>query len=148
MAQNSSAWTVSSLKNALDSAGPEAGISTHELEGTDVLEVTLAGAGDFVLHVAIGDAQILTSAVLWARDSQENPEGFEAMMLRSHKSLLPLCALSIDTIDGREFYELFGAMSRESSLDDILMEFSSIAQSALELAREIGPGVNTSEDAA
>ena len=148
MANEMKAWTAAGLHEALDGATSETGISSHQIAQTDVLEVTLSGAGDFVLHVNVGETQILTSAVLWARDEQVDPEGFEAMMLRSHKSLLPLCALSIDQIDGREYYELFGAMSCQTSLADVLNEFTSIAQSALELAGDIGPGTTQSGDGA
>lgn len=139
MTQTETLWTAGSLAQAVGALDPSDGLSAAHVDGSDVLEVTVASAGDFILHVAVGEAQILTSAMLWPRDSQEDPEAFEAMMLRTHKALLPLCALSIDTVDGREFYELFGAVSRSASIGEILEEFSLIAESALELARDIGP---------
>jgi len=132
-------WTAKTLVDALGTLDQSTGISAHHMEGTDVLEVVVAAAGDFVLHVAVGDAQILTSAILWPRDAQDDPDAFEATMLRTHKALLPLCALSIDIVDGREYYELFGAVSRNVALDELVEEFSLIADSALELARDIGP---------
>lgn len=141
-------WTVASLKTALEETGHWSGIRCAAAGGADVLEVTLEDAGDFVLHVSIGEKQILSSAILWPRDAQEDPAAFEAMMLRSHKALLPLCALSIDVIDGREYYELFGAISRTAPLEEILAEFDAIASSALELAREIGPREVSRENAA
>lgn len=142
------AWTAAGLHDALKGAPSDVGVGSHQVTGTNVLEVTLSEAGDFVLHVNVGETQILTSAVLWARDEQVDPISFEAMMLRNHKALLPLCALSIDVIDGREFYELFGAMSCQTTYDNILREFNSIAESALELARDIGPDTTPSGDSA
>jgi len=149
MTETEALWTAESLTEAIGALDPELGLSARQLDGSDVLEVTVAAAGDFVLHVAVGDAQILTSALLWPRDAQDDPDAFESMMLRTHKALLPLCALSIDLVEGREFYELFGAVSRGAALDEIVEEFSLIADSALELAREVGPrsGGHT-EDAA
>ncbi|MEP4198811.1 MAG: DUF2170 family protein [Aliishimia sp.] len=147
MTNEMTAWTATELQDALNSASSDTGVKCQQLGDTNVLEVTLSEAGDFVLHVNVGETQILTSAVLWARDEQADPDAFEAMMLRSHKSLLPLCALSIDQIDGREYYELFGAMSCQTPIDDVLNEFTSIAQSALELASDIGPGKTQSGDA-
>ncbi|MBO9395097.1 DUF2170 family protein [Shimia sp. R9_2] len=148
MPDTGSNWTVASLKAALEENGKDGGISCAAADGASVLEVTLAGSGDFLLHVSVGEKQILTSAILWPRDAQEDSAGFEAMMLRSHKSLLPLCALSIDVIDGREYYELFGAISRQAPLAEILAEFHAIADSALELARDIGPRTINREDVA
>lgn len=146
MPDTGSNWTVASLKAALEENGQDGGIRCAAVEGAEVLEVTLAEAGDFLLHVSVGEEQILSSAILWPRDAQDDPAGFEAMMLRSHKSLLPLCALSIDVIDGREYYELFGAISRQASLPEILTEFHAIADSALELAQDIGPRSINQED--
>ncbi|AUQ52749.1 hypothetical protein PhaeoP70_00029 [Phaeobacter inhibens] len=141
-------WTVASLKAALEENGQGSGIRCAAADGADVLEVVLEDSGDFLLHVSVGEEQILSSAILWPRDAQEDPAGFEAMMLRSHKSLLPLCALSIDAIGGREYYELFGAISRQAPLKEILAEFHAIADSALELARDIGPRAINQEDVA
>lgn len=139
MTETETVWTAASLADAIEALDQGLGLSASYVEGTDVLEVAVASAGDFVLHVAVGDAQILTSAILWSRDEQDEPEAFEAMMLRTHKTLLPLCALSIDVIDGLEYYELFGAVSRSASVEEIVEEFLQIAESALELARDIGP---------
>lgn len=148
MSENSTGWSKASLADAIKASDAAASFAVVQLEGSDVLEVIVKDAGDFALHVAVGEAQILTSAILWARDEQDDPSAFEAMMLRSHKALLPLCALSIDIIDGREFYELFGAVSCNASLDEITEEFLAIADSAMELARDIGPrGLTTKENA-
>jgi len=132
-------WTTQSLAAAITELGEASGLSCIPVEGSGVIEVTLGSAGDLVLHVAVSDTQILTSAILWPRSAQEDPAAFEAMMLRTHKTLLPLCALSIDVVDGEDVYELFGAVSRSASLSEILEEFSAIAESALELAKDIGP---------
>ena len=148
MQNDMKAWTAAGLHDALKGAPSGTGMDSQQVADTNVLEVTLSEVGDFVLHVNVGETQILTSAVLWARDEQIDPESFEAMMLRNHKALLPLCALSIDQIDGREFYELFGAMSCQTTFDNILKEFTSIAESALELARDVGPGSASSGESA
>lgn len=148
MPDTGSNWTVASLKAALEENGQDSGIRCATASGSEVLEVTLVNSGDFQLHVSVGEEQILSSAILWPRDAQDDPARFEAMMLRSHKSLLPLCALSIDVIDGREYYELFGAISRQAPLAEILAEFHAIADSALELARDIGPRAINQEDVA
>ncbi|MEP3276545.1 MAG: DUF2170 family protein [Stappiaceae bacterium] len=135
-------WTVDSLKQALET-------SEHLLPGemsceikagaNNVLEVNVEAAGNIRLFVAVNGEQIITTTVLWPRDEQDDPASFEAMMLRTHKNLLPLCALSIDQVGDREYYELFGAMSSHSVLPSVITEFRTIANSALELASEVGP---------
>jgi len=135
-------WTLEALKTALEQS---ASFSDGEISCTlsadqpDVMEVQLRSAGEITLFMAAGESQILTSTVLWPREAQDDPAAFEAMMLRNHKKLLPLCALSIDMIDGREYYELFGAMSVRSTLDSVETELRTIANSALELAADVGP---------
>ncbi len=137
-------WTLLELKEALQTSetfGPNE-VSCHVSEAqSDVMEVRLGSAGEITLFMTVGDTQILTSTILWPRSRQDDPAAFEAMMLRNHKKLLPLCALSIDVVDGEEYYELFGSMSVRSTLDSVETELRTIANSALELAADVGPRV-------
>ncbi|CTQ61393.1 MAG: DUF2170 family protein [Roseibium album] len=135
-------WTLHELKEALERSASFAENEVHcALSETqpDVLEVQLRSAGEITLFLTVGETQILTTTVLWPRDLQDDPAAFEAMMLRNHKKLLPLCALSIDEVDGKEYYELFGAMSVRSTLNSVETELRTIANSALELAADVGP---------
>jgi len=101
------AWTLQDLKSALEQS---ASFSDGEITCTvnpaqpDVLEVQLHSAGEITLFMNVGETQILTSTVLWPREAQDDTAAFEAMMLRNHKKLLPLWALYIDDVDGREYY--------------------------------------------
>jgi uncharacterized protein YjfI (DUF2170 family) len=138
----SSPWTIETLKQALqdsDDLLPGEFECKKSVGASPVLEVTVEAAGGVTLYVAVQDEQIVTTTILWARADQEDPEAFEAMMLRAHKVCLPLSALSIDTIDRQEYYELFGTMSARSTVQSIIMEFRTIANNAIELARDIGP---------
>jgi uncharacterized protein len=138
----SSPWTIETLKQALqdsDDLLPGEFECRKSVGASPVLEVALEAAGGATLYVAVQDEQIVTTTILWARADQEEPEAFEAMMLRAHKICLPLSALSIDTIDGQEYYELFGTMSARSTVQSIIMEFRTIANNAIELARDLGP---------
>ena len=135
-------WSVTSLKAALEETDivipGEFTIAISE--GADrVLEVEVSGAGGLIVYLAVEGEQIISTTVLWSRDEQEEPEAFEAMMLRSHKVFMPLCSLGIDLVDGKEYYELFGAMSARSALASVVTEIRTIANNALELAQELGP---------
>ncbi len=142
MAQPLSHWTASGLVEALQ-ALPDASSEDMEFvaasETKDVFEVHMKNAGDVVLFVVVSPAQITTSTILWGRDELDDPEAFEAFMLRSHRTLMPLSALSIGKIGDREYHELFGTMSSTSPVTEILEEFKVIAENAIELARELGP---------
>ncbi|MGH0003703.1 DUF2170 family protein [Pseudovibrio ascidiaceicola] len=135
-------WTASRLLDALNTS---ADVSGNDMEfraspqANNVFEVHVKGAGDVVLFVVVSEEQITTTTILWGRDEHEDPEAFEAMMLRSHRALMPLSALSIGKIDEREYHELFGTMSSSSPLSEILNEFRAISENAIELARELGP---------
>lgn len=136
----STPWTAQTLKAAIESSEDLLpGEFTCETLGDNALEVTVEAAGDMKLYVGITGEQIVTTTVLWARDDQENPEGFESTMLRNHKELLPLCALGIKDINGKEYYELFGSMSSRSVLTSVITEFRTIANNAIEMAKDLHP---------
>ena len=142
MENDSKPWTIETLKTAIEAHGSllPGEFSCQISQGADsVLEVGVEAAGDVQLYVAIQEAQIITTTILWPRAAQDDPAAFEAMMLRSHKIHLPLCALSIDTINGEEYYELFGSMSAQSKLESVIAEFRAIATSVIDLAQDLGP---------
>lgn len=135
-------WTVETLKAALESSEdllPGEFVCAVSSGADDVLEVSVEAVGGVRLYVAVDGEQLVTNTILWPRDAQDDPAAFESMMLRRHKDLLPLCALSIDEIEGREYYELFGSMSSRSVLASVVTEFRTIANNAIELATDLGP---------
>jgi uncharacterized protein YjfI (DUF2170 family) len=141
----SSPWTIATLKQAIDNSDdllPGEFVCKTNLGATPVLEVAVEAVGGVTLFVAVQGEQIITTTILWARHVQEDPAAFEAMMLRAHKVCLPLSALSIDTIDGVEYYELFGSMSARSNVQSVIKEFRTIANNAIELAQDLGPRAN------
>ena len=140
MSESKSSWTLERLKTALTTEGAfDSDEISVEKNGADILEITFETAGQITLFMSVGENQILTTTLLWPRDAQEDTEAFELMMLRNHKKLLPLCALAIEQIDGRDYYELFGAMSIRSSLDSVVTEIRTLANNAIELAQDLGP---------
>lgn len=138
----STPWNIESLKIALensdDLAVGEFSLSIDE-GAQKVLEVGVEPAGGLVVYISIEGEQVISTTVLWPCDEQEDSKAFEAMMLRKHKVFMPLCALSIENIGGREYYEIFGAMSSRSVLASMIMEIRTIANCAIELAAQLGP---------
>ncbi len=146
MEQIDTPWRVDTLKEALESGDltEDGEMALDIIPGAEpVLRVRMQELGDLQLFVSVSGEQVLTSVLLWPRDDQDDPNGFEAMMLRNHKRYLPLAALGITAIDGREWYELFGSMSARSTLASIVTELRTIGQNAVDLSGDIGPKAAT-----
>jgi uncharacterized protein YjfI (DUF2170 family) len=135
-------WTVRTLKAALDAhAVTTAGeMTARVVEGSDpVLMVTAHSHGDLELFVNVSEAQIAASVLLWPCDEQENRAAFNEFLLKAQK-LVPLSNFGIGTVDGRDFYELFGELATTSSLEVIVIELRALAENAIEAATELRDG--------
>lgn len=132
------AWTVRSLKTALDAASREGeALAARVVEGADpVLLVTLPDAGDLEVFVSVSDQQIAASVLLWPVDEQADRHAFNEFLLKAQK-LVPLSNFGITTVAGRDFYELFGELNTTSSIADILTELRTLAENAIEAASDL-----------
>ena len=133
------AWTVRTLKTALDaSEGAAAGeFSTRIIEGADpVLLVTLRQHGDLEVFVNVSEAQIAASVLLWPCDEQPDRAAFNEFLLKTQK-LVPLSNFGIATVDGRDFYELFGELATTTSLQTIVVELRALGENAIEAATDL-----------
>lgn len=133
------AWTVRTLKAALDESDPvKAGeFGLRIVEGADpVLLVTLHQHGDLEAFVNVSEAQIAASVLLWPCDEQTDRAAFNELLLKAQK-LVPLSNFGIATVDGRDFYELFGELATTSPLDAIIIELRALAENAIEAATDL-----------
>ena len=132
------AWTVRSLKTALDAASGEGeALAARVVEGADpVLLVTMPDAGDLEIFVSVSDQQIAASVLLWPVDEQEDRHAFNEFLLKAQK-LVPLSNFGITTVADRDFYELFGELATSSSLEDIIIELRMLAENAIEAASDL-----------
>lgn len=129
-------WNVHTLKQALENSdSPETGgLRLSLTPGADpILCVEMTDFGDLPVYVSVQGMQILASTLLWPVASQQDAAAFNDFALRSHK-LMPLSTFGIVTIDGTDYYELFGALSAHSTLQDILTELLTLAENALDIA--------------
>ncbi|WP_293884263.1 YjfI family protein [Sphingomonas sp.] len=132
-------WTVRTLKAALDShpASSNGEVTARVVEGTDpVLMVTVHSHGDLELFVNVSEAQIAASVLLWPCDEQQNRAAFNEFLLKAQK-LVPLSNFGIGTVDGRDFYELFGELATTSSLETIVIELRMLAENAIAAATDL-----------
>lgn len=132
-------WTASSLKVALDQseAVTSGEIAIRSIAGDEpVLLATMREFGDLEIFVNVSEAQIAASVLLWPCDEQPDRAGFNEFLLTAQK-LVPLSNFGIATVDGRDFYELFGELATESSLATVLIELRALAENALEAATDL-----------
>ena len=131
------AWTVSSLAEAL--AGPDLAdeFSVERIEGAEpVLRVTMRNQGDLSIFLSVAGEQIVVSTLLWPVDEQANADAFNRFILKAQK-LVPLSNFAITEVDGRDYYELIGELSIESSLRMIVLELRVLAENAIAAADDL-----------
>lgn len=133
------AWTVRTLKAALDDSAPvrDGEFGLRIVEGADpVLLVTMRQHGDLEAFVNVSDEQIAASVLLWPCDEQADRAAFNEFLLKAQK-LVPLSNFGIATVDGRDFYELFGELATNSPLHTIETELRALADNAIEAASDL-----------
>ena len=132
-------WTVRTLKTALDDSDPvrTGEFSLRIVEGADpVLLVTMHNHGDLEAFVNVSEEQIAASVLLWPCDEQPDRAAFNEFLLKAQK-LVPLSNFGIATVDGRDFYELFGELATNSPLHTIETELRALAENAIEAATDL-----------
>lgn len=131
---NPQSWTVDSLKDQVaDAVGEPVTVEA----GGETLRVVFTEQGDLAVTLTVSGDQILASTLLWPRVDQADPHAFEEHALRVHK-LMPLSTFGITQVGGQDMYELFGALSARSSLDDIGLELRMLARNAVDMAEARG----------
>lgn len=137
-------WSVRSLKTALESAsGARDGeFRVRIVEGADpILLVTMCEYGDLEVFVSAGEEQVAASVLLWPVDEQRDRHAFNEFLLKAQK-IVPLSNFGITTVDGRDFYELFGELATTTPLDTILIELRTLAENAIEAAADLRTSFN------
>lgn len=130
----SGGWTLSSLAE-LFATDPDAlgDVDVAVAKGTDVLRVTLKERGDLDVLVTASGEQILMSVAIAPRADVPNPTDFDRLLLVTHK-LIPLSTFGLTSIDGNEWYELFGSLSAASRASVVIEEAATLAANAVEAA--------------
>lgn len=130
-------WTTETLCEALAQSEPAAsGDFVVELvEGADPgILITMTEFGDLPLLMSVSGGQVLVDTLLWPLDDVADPAEFNAMILKTHK-LLALSTFGIRTgPDGKDYYELFGALSAGSILESVISEIETLADNAMQVA--------------
>jgi len=128
-------WTTESLFAALQSAGAvqSGAIKIEMISGADdSIAAEMTEFGDLSVVMSVGNEQILTQVLLWPISALNDPAAFADTALRTHK-LMPLSTFGITRgPDGQDYYELFGALSAASKLENVVLELETLADNAIE----------------
>ncbi len=131
------AWTVSTLAEALSAPDLAEEFSVERIEAAEpVLRVTMRSHGDLAIFLSLAGEQIVVSTLLWPVDEQPDADAFNRFILKAQK-LVPLSNFAITEVDGRDYYELIGELSIESSLRMIAIELRVLAQNAIDAASDL-----------
>ena len=130
-------WTIGALGEALGRGDLAHEIAAERIEGAEpVLVVRMRTHGDLPIYLSIAGEQIVVSTLLWPVDEQRDAEAFNAFLLKAQK-MVPLSNFAITEVEGRDYYELIGELSAESSLSMILLELRVLAENAISAASDL-----------
>ncbi|RNL68693.1 DUF2170 family protein [Citrobacter sp. MH181794] len=124
------AWTPQLLAEAIQTL-PELNIDIEYNEQSLIIKMN--DYGDLSLGILFTSRQIIIETVICLVSSINQQNEFNIFLLRNQK-LLPLSSVGISRVQQDEYYIAFGALSLNSSLDDVVLEMTTLADNALDLA--------------
>lgn len=133
-------WTTESLLAALtDTDAVRAGrLKIESIEGLEpCIGIRFVELEDLPVFMSAGGTQLLVSTLLWRVDDVADPVAFNDLLLRTHK-MLPLSTFGIVTMPDGDYYELFGALSAASDLEEILEEIETLGDNAVQVYESFG----------
>lgn len=103
--------------------------------------------GDLPLFLTVSGDQILVEAVMWSVDDVEDVAGFNDAVLRTHK-IFPLSTISLDNLgNGKDYYQMFGALSARSILPSVVFEIEVLATNVIQAAEAYSEFLKTNQSA-
>lgn len=123
-------WSLSSLADELSCRRD---IYIDLKNNNDVLIIKMNEYGDLPLSIFITSQQIIIETYICPVNDIKRQADFNLFLLRNQK-MLPLSSVGISQTQHDEYYVAFGALSVSSSLEDIILEITTLAENALDLA--------------
>ena len=105
----------------------------------DVLQVEIIGREEIPIFVSISDNQILCIAYLWGEDEVKQDKRIN-MMEAMLEMNIPMPLSSFAKVENK--YVVFGALSINSSLQDIELEVVTLSDNSLEVINEMDSYLN------
>ena len=130
---SSSPWRTGALYDELanDELVRDGHANIELIEGIDpTLHLILRDYGDLPVFVSVAGDQIIAEAVLWPVTLVRDPVEFNETILRTHK-YFPLSTICLGQRMDQDYYLMFGSLSSESSLKDIVREIEMLASNVI-----------------
>lgn len=123
------------LNKLTDDAGTGFHFDCTPIDGEiDVLQVDVIGREEIPIFLSISDNQILCIAYLWGED--EIKSDLKMNMLEAMLEMnIPMPLSSFAKVEDK--YVVFGALSINSSLNDIELEIATLSDNSLEVINEM-----------
>lgn len=138
-------WSVNTLHAALQASpqAKEGEYTIERIEGAEpVMVATMHDFGELPVTISVAGSQIVMSVLLWPVTAIADQPAFERELLLTHK-VIPLSTYGItETHDGTLWYEIFGALSSASSLENIVIELETLAENAIDASEHFETHVN------
>lgn len=123
-------WTPRALADALQTSN---GMNIDLIDNDNALIIKMNDYGDLQLSVLFTSRQIVIETLICPVSRIPNQAEFNVFLLRNQK-ILPLSSVGLSHVQNEEYYVVFGALSLQSSLEDIVLEISTLVENALDLA--------------
>ncbi|MCU7837055.1 MAG: YjfI family protein [gamma proteobacterium symbiont of Taylorina sp.] len=135
MAINTSKWTTTRLYEALKASdlSSDAQATIEIIEGIEPsIQIIMHEYGDLPVFVTVSGDQLVAESILWAVSQVVDKSLFNEAVLRTHK-YFPLSSISLDKeADGEDYYQMFGALSASSSLENVIFEIDILASNVIQ----------------
>ncbi|MEN7344228.1 MAG: YjfI family protein [Pseudomonadota bacterium] len=132
-ANTSAPWRTGALYDELASHAlvREGRASIELIEGVDpTLHLVMHRYGDLPVFVSVAGNQIIAEAMLWPVALVKDAVEFNETVLRTQK-YFPLSTICLGQRMDQDHYLMFGSLSSESSLEDIVTEIDVLASNVI-----------------
>ncbi|MCB1925586.1 MAG: YjfI family protein [Gammaproteobacteria bacterium] len=141
MRSHTPGWDINVLHEALskESLIKEGRATSEVIDGVGPsIYLVMREFGDLPLFLTVSGDQIIVESVLWEKADVVDVESFNEAVLRTHK-YFPLSTISLDRLeDGKDYYQMFGALSSESGLSEIVLEIETLASNVIQATEAYG----------
>lgn len=124
------AWTPQVLTKALTNFH---GLNIDIISNEQSLIIKMNDYGDLLLSILFTSRQMIIETVICLVNNIQHQDAFNLFLLRNQK-LLPLSSVGISRVRQDEYYVAFGALSLNSTLEDVVLEMTTLVDNALDLA--------------
>ena len=131
-------WTTTELYNALlEHDLVKSGKASIENVEPSII-ATMHDFGDLPIYIGVSGQQIVAESVLWSVNDVSDVAEFNECVLLTHK-YFPLSTISLEKVGGvLDYYNMFGALSSSSGIENIILELETLASNVLNAADAFG----------